>query len=398
LLDLYACAVCGRCHVSCPAHVSGKSLSPKEVIHDLKEHLLETGPGLLPGKAGASSKGPTKTMIGDIVTEEKIWACTTCGACQEVCPVGIEHVRKIIELRQNLVLAQNKMPESAQLMLRNMQTRGNPWSGAQSLRLRGDWTSDMGLKILGQSDEKVNTLFWVGCTGALIDRNVEATLSLARVLKASGIDFAVLGDAESCCGDPARRAGYEIQFQILAEENIQTLKNYNIKKIITSCPHCYNTLKNEYPLYGGDFNVVHYTQLIADVISRGKLKLTHKLDSLVTYHDPCYLSRYNDVCMEPRQILQAIPKARLEEMERSKTTTFCCGGGGGHMWIEEQHGTTKINHVRMEEVIKTGAATVVTSCPYCLQMLEEGIEQKGVKDSLKAKDLIELVEAAMKQS
>jgi Fe-S oxidoreductase len=397
LLDLYACAVCGRCHVNCPAQLSGKSLSPREVIHNLKEHLLEEGPGLLAGKAEASSESPAKNMIGDVVTEDEIWACTTCGACQEVCPVNIEHVRKIIELRQNLVLVQNKMPESAQLMLRNMQTRGNPWAGAQSLRLRGDWTNDMGLKILGEC-ENVNTLFWVGCTGALIERNVEATLSLTRVLKAAGVDFGVLGDAENCCGDPARRAGYEFQFQIMAEENIEVFKNYNIKEIITTCPHCYNTIKNEYPMYGGDFKVVHYTELLADLISQGKLKLTNELNSILTYHDPCYLSRYNAVFQEPRRIMESIPKARYKEMERSKTTTFCCGGGGGHMWIEEQHGTTKINHMRMEEVIKTGAETVVTSCPYCLQMLEEGIEQKGVEDSLKAKDLVEVVEAAMKQS
>ncbi len=398
LLDLYACAVCGRCHVNCPAHISGKSLSPKEVIHDLKEHFLEEGPGLLAGNKGASPEGQVKNMIGDVVTEDNIWACTTCGACQEVCPVNIEHIRKIIKLRQNLVLAQNKMPESAQLMLRNMQTRGNPWAGAQSLRLRGDWTNDMGLKILGQCEENVDTLLWVGCTGALIDRNVEATLSLTRVLKAAGVDFGVLGEAESCCGDPARRAGYEFQFQISAEENIETLKNYNIKEVITSCPHCYNTLKNEYPQYGAKFKVVHYTELLVDLIKQGKLKLTNELNSLLTYHDPCYLSRYNNVFQEQRWIIGNIPKAQFKEMERSKKTTFCCGGGGGHMWIEEQHGTTKINHVRMEEVIKTGAETVVTSCPYCLQMLEEGIEQKSVKDSLKAKDLIEVVEAAMKQS
>jgi Fe-S oxidoreductase len=397
LLDLYACAVCGRCHVNCPAQVSGKTLSPKEVIHNLKEHLLEAGPGLLAGKKGESAKSQNKALIGDVVTEDEIWACTTCGACQEVCPVNIEHVRKIIELRQNLVMAQSKMPESAQLMLRNMQSRGHPWSGAQSLRLRGDWTQDQELKILSPGDS-AHTLLWVGCTGALVERNVDATLALTRVLKAAGVDFAVLGDAETCCGDPARRAGYDFQFQILAEENIELFKNYNIQEIITSCPHCYNTIKNEYPLYGGDFTVVHYTELIADLVRQGRLKLTKELNTLFTYHDPCYLSRYNAVYREPRQILQGIPKATLKEMERSRKTTFCCGGGGGHMWIEEQPGTTKINHIRIEEVIETGAETVVTSCPYCLQMLEEGIEHKGKKDSLQAKDLIEVVEASMKQA
>ena len=405
LLDLYACAVCGRCHVNCPAQLSGKSLSPREVIHNLKEHLLEAGPGLLAGKAEASSesqaetqaKTPAKTMIGDVVTEEEIWACTTCGACQEVCPVNIEHIRKIIDLRRNLVLTQSKMPESAQLMLRNMQSRGHPWAGVQSMRLRGDWTSGLELKILAEGDN-ANTLFWVGCTGALVERNVKATLSMTRVLKAAGVDFAVLGDAETCCGDPARRAGYEFQFQIMAEQNIEIFKSHNIKEIITTCPHCYNTIKHEYPRYGGDFKVVHYTQLIADLIRQGRLKLTNELNSTLTYHDPCYLGRYNSVYLEPRRILQAIPKAKLEEMERSRETGFCCGGGGGLMWIEEQPGTTKINQMRLEDVLKTGAETVVTACPYCLQMFEDSIEHKDMKDSLKARDLVELVEAAMKQS
>jgi Fe-S oxidoreductase len=280
-------------------------------------------------------------------------------------------------------------------MLKNMQSRGHPWAGLQSLRLRGDWTSGLDLNILAEGDN-ANTLFWVGCTGALAERNVAATLSMTRVFKAAGVDFGVLGDAETCCGDPARRAGYEFQFQIMAEQNIEIFKSHNIKEIITSCPHCYNTIKNEYPRYGGDFKVVHYSQLIADLIKQGRLKLTHELNSVLTFHDPCYLGRYNGVYQEPRRILQAIPKTRLEEMERSRNTGFCCGGGGGHMWIEEQPGTTKINQMRTEDVLKTGAGIVVTACPYCLQMFEESIEHKNIKDSLKAKDLIELVEAAIK--
>lgn len=401
LLDLYSCAECGRCHVSCPAQLTGKSLSPREVIHHLKEHLLEAGPKLLAGKTETSPESQAeatgKAMIGDVVTEEEIWACTTCGACQEVCPVSIEHIRKIIDLRRNLVMAQSKMPESAQLMLRNMQQRGHPWAGVQSMRLRGDWTSDLEIKILAEGDN-ADTLFWVGCTGALVERNVKATLSMTRVLKAGGVDFAVLGDAETCCGDPARRAGYEFQFQMMAEQNIELFKSYNIKKIITTCPHCYNTIKHEYPRYGGDFKVVHYTELIADLISQGKLKLTNELNSKLTYHDPCYLGRYNSVYTEPRQILQAIPKAKLEEMERSRDTGFCCGGGGGLMWIEEQPGTTKINQMRIEDVLKTGVETVVTACPYCLQMFEDAIEHKGMKESLKARDLVEIVEEAMKHT
>jgi Fe-S oxidoreductase len=419
LLDLYACAVCGRCHANCPAQLSGKTLSPREVIHNLKEHLLEAGPELLARKlasqAAASSEtsgetqgepqteiqaetpAETKEMIGGVVTEEEIWACTTCGACQEVCPVNIEHIRKIIDLRRNLVMAQSKMPESAQLMLRNMQQRGHPWAGIQSMRLRGDWTTDQELKVLAEGDS-VNTLFWVGCTGALVERNVKATLSMTRVLRTAGFDFAVLGDAETCCGDPARRAGYDFQFQIMAEQNIEVFKSHNVKEIVTSCPHCYNTLKHEYPKYGGEFKVVHYTELIADFIRQGKLKLSNELNSKLTYHDPCYLGRYNNVYEEPRRILQTIPKTKLEEMERSKDTGFCCGGGGGLMWIEEQPGTTKINQVRLEDALKTGADTVVTACPYCLQMFEDSIDHKGVKDSLKARDLVELVEEAMTKS
>jgi Fe-S oxidoreductase/nitrate reductase gamma subunit len=391
LLDLDACTNCGRCQDACPAWATGKPLSPRKVVQDLKVHMLKAANN----RANQSDNAPT--LVGEAPSEAEIWACTTCAACQETCPVYVEHIVKIIDLRRNLVLAQSKMPESAQLMLRNMQSRGHPWAGIQSLRLRGDWINDLELNILAEGGN-ANTLFWVGCTGALVERNVEATLSMTRVLKAAGVDFWVLGDAETCCGDPARRAGYEFQFQIMAEQNIEIFKNHNIKEIITSCPHCYNTIKNEYPKYGGDFKVVHYTQLIADLIRQGKLKLTNELNSKLTYHDPCYLGRYNKVYLEPRRILQAIPKTKLEEMERSRNTGFCCGGGGGHMWIEEQPGTPKINQMRIEDVLKTGAETIVTACPYCLQMFEESIEHKDMKDSLKARDLVELVEAAMKQS
>ena len=391
LLDLDACTNCGRCQDACPAWATGKPLSPRKVVQDLKVHMLKAANN----QANQSDNAPT--LVGEAPSEAEIWACTTCGGCQETCPVYVEHIVKIIDLRRNLVLAQSKMPESAQLMLRNMQSRGHPWAGIQSLRLRGDWTNGLELNILAEGGN-AHTLFWVGCTGALVERNVKATLSMTRVLKAAGVDFGVLGDAETCCGDPARRAGYEFQFQIMAEQNIEIFKSHNIKEIITSCPHCYHTIKNEYTKYGGDFKVVHYTQLIADLIRQGKLKLTNELNSILTYHDPCYLGRYNSVYLEPRRILQAIPKTKLEEMERSRNTSFCCGGGGGHMWIEEQPGTAKINQMRIEDVLKTGAGTVVTACPYCLQMFEESIEHKDIKDSLKARDLVELVEAAMKQS
>jgi Fe-S oxidoreductase len=396
LLDLYACTWCGRCSAACPAQLTGKTLSPREISLNLKKYLLETGPSLLNGNAQSSSESQGRTMIGDVVTEDEIWACTTCGACQEVCPTNVEHVRRIVDLRRNLVLTQSKMPETAQLMLRNVQSRGHPWAGIQSMRLRGDWTTGLDVKILAEGD-KADTLFWVGCTGALVERNVQATLSMTRVLKAAGVDFAILGEAETCCGDPARRAGYEFQFQMMAEQNIETLKNYGIKEIITCCPHCYNTIKNEYSKFGADFALVHYSELLADLVSQGKLKLTNGMNSKVTYHDPCYLGRYNSVYSEPRQILNAIPGATVREMKRSRDKALCCGGGGGHMWIEEQPGTPKINQLRLDDALETGAETVVTACPYCLQMFEESTEHKGVKETLKVRDLVEMVEAAIGQ-
>jgi len=386
LLDLDACTNCGRCEDVCPAWETGKPLSPRKLIQDLKGHMIH-----ISSNKGPASENPSP-LIGEAPNEAEIWSCTTCAACQEACPVYVEHILKVVDLRRHLVLAQNKMPESAQLMLRNMQMRGHPWAGAQSLRLRGDWTTHLDLKILAEGDQ-INTLFWVGCTGALVDRNVEVTTAITRVLKEGGVDFGVLGEAETCCGDPARRAGYEFQFQIMAEQNIEMFKHHHIQKIITSCPHCYNILKNEYPKYGGQFKVVHYTQLLWELIQEGRLNLTQEFDSTFTYHDPCYLGRYNGIYQEPRQILKVIPKAKLVEMGRSREKSFCCGGGGGHMWIEEQPGTVKISQRRMEEVLKTGVERVITTCPYCLQMFEENIEHK---EALKAEDLIEVVEKAMR--
>jgi Fe-S oxidoreductase/nitrate reductase gamma subunit len=396
LLDVDACTNCGRCQDRCPAYLSGKPLSPRKMTQDIKAHWLKTAH--LP-KVDPAAEPPSDpslaglALIGDYVSEDEIWACTTCGACQETCPVYVEHITKVIDMRRNLVLMQSKMPETAQLMLRNMDSRGHPWAGVQSLRLRGDWTGGQDVTILGETDQ-TDVLLWVGCTGALVDRNVAATLSLVKILKAAGINFAVLGEAEACCGDPARRAGYEIVFQTMAEQNIAAFKAHGVKEIITSCPHCYNTLKNEYPQYGADFKVVHYTDVIADLVRRGRLKLTRGAGSEVTYHDPCYLGRYNGIYEAPREVLRAIPQTRVREMDRSHNQSFCCGGGGAHMWMEENVGR-KINEIRIEDVLATGADTVVTSCPYCLQMLEEGIERKELKATLKAKDLSEMVEAAL---
>ncbi|MBM2825386.1 MAG: Fe-S oxidoreductase [Dehalococcoidales bacterium] len=391
LLDVDACTNCGRCQDACPAWLSQKPLSPRKLTQDIKRHWLETA-----RQPVTNAESPAPQLIGGSISENEIWACTTCGACQEACPVYVEHIAKIIDLRRNLVLAQGKMPESAQLMLRNMQTRGHPWAGAQSMRLRGDWMSGLDLKIVDKPDA-VDVLLWVGCTGALVERNVKATISLIKVLQAAGVNFGVLGEAESCCGDPARRAGDEYLFQTICQKNIELLQSYNLKKIIATCPHCFNTLKNEYPRFGGNFQVSHHSQFIADLIRDGRLS-PGRLDSpkVVVYHDSCYLGRYNDIYQAPRRILKAISSIKRVEMARSGSRSFCCGGGGGHIWIEELPGT-RINEIRLNEVIDSGADTVVTACPYCLQMMEEAIERKQMKTSLQAMDLVELVEQAISQ-
>jgi len=394
LLDCYACAQCGRCQVNCPAYISGKPLNPKEVILDLKDHLLEEGKLLRTSKGLPLGKDHGRRMIGDAVTEDEIWACTTCRACQEQCPVANEHIDKIIDMRRNLVLVQNRIPETAERALRSLMTRGDPWPG--TLYLREDWAKELNIKKLSE-DSGVDILYWVGCTGALADVNLPVTACLARVLTAAGVNFGILGAEESCCGDPARRMGHELQFQAQVLRNIETLKRYNVTRIVTHCPHCYNTLAHEYPQFGGDFEVVHYTELVANLIGEGKLKLSRVDHRTITYQDPCYLGRYNDVYRVPRAILEALPGTRLVEMGRHGRESFCCGGGGGRLWMEEQIGR-KINEIRIEDAIEVGADVIATACPYCLQMFEEAIERKKVNESLQALDIIQLVEQAISEA
>lgn len=387
LLDLYACAICGRCETNCPAFLSGKPLSPKKMIHDFKENLLAKGPILLRGNSGDSGDA----LIGEVMSEEAIWACTTCRACQEECPVSNEHIDKIIDLRRNLVLMQNKAPETVQRVLRTLTMRGDPWTGA--LHLRGDWASELGIKRLSEQNKDIDVLYWVGCTGALQDRNIKVTTSMVKILRLAEVNFGILGTEETCCGEPARRMGQELLFQTLAQQNIERLKRYGVKKIVTACPHCFNTIKNEYPQFGGDFEVIHHTTFIADLVKSGRLKFTTEVNKTITYHDPCYLGRYNDIYEAPRQILGVIPGVRLVKMDRSRQKSFCCGGGGGRIWMEETIGR-KINEVRTEDVITSKAELVATACPFCLQMFEEGITRKKMEKAIEVMDLAELVEKA----
>ncbi|MFH1624763.1 MAG: (Fe-S)-binding protein [Pseudomonadota bacterium] len=394
LLDLYSCAQCGRCEINCPAHLSEKPLSPKEMIQGMKEHLFEKGPYLLQGKNGGDEEikeydGPS--LIGDVMSEDKIWACATCGSCMEQCPVYNEHVDKIIDMRRYLVLMESKFPSEVQAVFRNMENNSNPWGIGWATR--ADWTKDLGVKIMSE-DSDVDILYWVGCAGSFDDRNKKISTSLVKIFNKAGVNFGILGVEEKCCGDSARRIGNEYLFQMLATETIETLKNYNVKKIVTQCPHCFNTLKNEYPQFGGDFEVLHYTEFIADLIEKGKLRLTKPINKTISYHDSCYLGRYNTIYDAPRKILKAIPGTKLVEMERNKTRSLCCGAGGGRMWMEEHLGK-RINEMRLQDALDVNPNLVSTACPYCLTMFEDAIKEKDKQESLTSKDIAELVEEAM---
>lgn len=389
LLDLDACTRCGKCQDSCPAYLSGKPLSPKAMIQDLKAHFEPRGAVLLKNKEAEESE---ETLIGNVIPEDVIWSCTTCRACQEMCPVYVEHIDKIIDMRRNLVLMQNKGSETVQRALKTMMTRGDPWAGA--MFLRDDWAKDMDVKRLSE-ENRAEVLLWVGCTGALQERNIKVTQAVARILSAAGVDFGILSVEETCCGEPARRLGHELTFQTMAEQNIDTFKRYGVKKIVTPCPHCFNTIKNEYPQFKGDFEVVHHTEFIKDLIEQGKLKLTSEINKRITYHDPCYLGRYNDVYEPPREILEAVVSGDgFVEMERSGRRSFCCGGGGGHMWMEETVGR-RTDEIRIEDIVETECSVAAVACPFCLQMLEEAARRKKIEESLEVLDLAELVEKAM---
>jgi len=394
LMDLDACTRCGRCQDNCPAYLSSKPLSPKKVIQDLKSHLLERAPILLKSKSDGEASNPgteTRAMIGEVIAEDEIWNCTTCYACQEVCPVYIEPMVKLVEMRRNLVLEQASIPETGEGALRNIEDRGHPWRGTTLTRTA--WAEGLDVKILSE-DSDVEILFWVGCTEALEERSTKVAQAIAKVLKQAGVNFGILGVEESCCGDPARRMGNEYLFQMQVEKNIELLKKYNVKRIVTGCPHCYNTLRHEYPQFGGNFEVIHHTEFIANLLKEGKLRIIKGSSGIVTYHDSCYLGRYNDIYEPPRQIMSNMPDITLVEMERNRERGFCCGAGGGHLWLEEQKVGQRINVMRTEQALDTKAQIVATACPYCLQMFEDGIRTKAAEESLKVMDVAELVEGA----
>ena len=387
LLDGYACAVCGRCTDVCPAHLTGKQLSPMHIVENLKDHMVAIGHQ---GERNPEHVEPTPILNGQdgVISEASIWDCLNCGACMEECPVTVEHVPTIMDMRRHLLLEESKAPESAMTALLSMEQRGHPWRGTQYSRT--DWAEGLEVPTLAEKPD-AEILFWVGCTPALEQRSQAIARSMAKVLKAAKVDFAILGDEETCTGDPARRMGNEYLFQILAAQNIETMTRYNVKKVVTICPHCFNTMKNEYPQLGGNFEVLHYSQFVDQLIKKGSIKPVKMMNVTMAYHDSCFLGRHNGIYDEPRDVAKAIPGLKLVEMgSHCRERGFCCGAGGGHMWIEESQGE-RVNHVRTDQFLETGAQTVGVSCPFCLQMMTEGIEAKGMASEKDAKDVLEIL-------
>ncbi len=396
LFDGDACMRCGRCQDNCPAWHTQKPLSPRKVILDVRDELAMAGEAALgqmqTDAAPAVADTPRAALIGGRIDEEELWACTTCRACQEHCPVDIEHIQKIIDMRRYLVLTESRFPSELNAPYRSLERNGCPWEIAAATR--GDWAQGLGVRTLAEAD-KAEYVWFAGCAVAVDDRNKKVAAAFARVLNAAGVDYAILGAEEKCCGDPARRSGNEYLFQMLATENIELLNGYGVRKIVAHCPHCYNTLKNEYPQFGGNFEVVHSSQLIADLLREGRLRLARRDGvAAITYHDPCYLGRHNGIYDLPRQLIAQAAGREVVEMARSRARSFCCGGGGGRMWMEERLGR-RINQVRVEDALATGAGAVAVSCPYCMSMLTNGVKEKDVEERLRVVDYVEVLAEAL---
>ncbi|MBY0469795.1 4Fe-4S dicluster domain-containing protein [bacterium] len=384
-LDYYACTECGRCQEVCPAHNTQKPLNPKMLIKDLKENLYRNKEKVLAGKYDEVT-----SVIDENVTDDVIWACTSCRACEIACPVFIEHTDKIYDIRRNLVMMESRFPAEAQTIFKNMETNATPW--AFSSADRGKWSEGLSVRTMAE-DPKVDVLLWVGCAGSYDDRNKKVLRSFSTLLKKAGVKFAILGTEEQCTGDPARRIGNEYLFQTLAKANIETLNRYEVKRIVTACPHCFNSLKNEYKDFGGNYEVFHHSQYIAKLIGEGKLKPTKGVDETIAYHDSCYLGRWNNVYEDPRQSIQAIPSARLVEIKANHDKSMCCGAGGGRMFLEEKIGK-RVNIARTEQALETKASIVAAACPFCMTMITDGVKAKEMSDKVRVMDIAELVDQA----
>ncbi|MEU7715218.1 (Fe-S)-binding protein [Micromonospora chalcea] len=423
LLDFSTCTECGRCQSQCPAWNTGKPLSPKLLVLSLRDHAYAKAPYLLAG-GGKDLTGEEKATqeqlagvdvlamaeadrpligtaeSGGVIDPDVLWSCTTCGACVEQCPVDIEHVDHIVDMRRYQVLIESSFPSEAGVMLRNLENKGNPWGAPQNTR--EDWTKGLGFEVprVGEVDD-FEYLFWVGCAGAFEDRAKKTTRAVATLLNEAGVSFAILGEGETCSGDPARRIGNEFVYQMLAQQNVETLneafegREKSKRKIVATCPHCFNTLGNEYGQLGGEFEVVHHTQLLAHLVSAGKLTPVQPVDGGVTYHDPCYLGRHNRIFAAPREVLGDSIQGELTEMPRNSERSFCCGAGGARMWMEEKIGK-RINVDRVEEAMSTGAKTIAVGCPFCSTMLNDGVNGKGAGEQVEVVDVASVLLRSVK--
>jgi Fe-S oxidoreductase len=410
LLDLGTCTECGRCQSRCPAWATGKPLSPKQLIMDLRDHALDKAPYLLASEEERVSLAPDilelarRPLVGPaedngVIDPEVIWSCTNCGACVEECPVDIEHIDHINGMRRHQVLVESAFPQEATAMLNNLERRGNPWGMAEDKRL--EWVTELGFDVPvldGKIPDDTDYLFWVGCAGALEDRAKKTTRAVAELLHDAGVKFAVLGPAETCTGDPARRLGNEFAYQMLARQNVETLNQAGVakgtgKKVIASCAHCFNTIGREYPQLGGNYEVIHHTELLAKLVAEGRITPVTQAEGgqKVTYHDPCFLGRHNKVFAPPRDLIGALPATQAQEMERSGNRSFCCGAGGARMWLEENTGT-RINDNRATEALATGADVIATACPFCNVMLGDAVNAR--KASGQARDNVEVIDVA----
>ncbi|MDD4856933.1 MAG: (Fe-S)-binding protein, partial [Candidatus Krumholzibacteria bacterium] len=382
IMDLYSCTECGRCQVACPAYATKKPLSPFRVVHRLRAQLMLDKGGLFAGGDDVLASTP---IIPDNVSEDEIWSCTTCGACMQECPPFIEHVQKIVDLRRYLVLTESRFPAEAQPVFRNMEVNYNPWAIGYSSR--ADWAADINVP-LASAKGSFDVLFWVGCSGSFDQRAQKISRALAKLMQGALVDFAILGSEEMCCGETARRMGNEYLAQTLIQANIETLKKYRFNRIVTACPHGLNTFLVEYPQFGLSVPVMHHSEFLLELVSKGALKI-RKLDALRgAYHDSCYLGRYNGIIREPRALLGRSAKQTIEFSRRGKSS-FCCGAGGGRMWLEETLGT-RINEERVRELLGLGVDHVFTACPFCLTMLEDGLKNLNRED-VRALDIAEVL-------